>query len=110
MAAHVTDEIDTDAPLREAPLPVAAFEAVPVPAADDGLQQARPLGAAAHPVNELIRGNAVGLEDFHGEVQVNWIGQHSQGLFGELGESCPAQHVNYILPSTLHHASRPSLT
>ena len=73
-------------------------------------QRARPLGAAAHPVNELIRGNAVGLEDFRGELQVNWIRKHSQSLFGELGESRPAQHVNYILPSTLHYASRPSLT
>jgi hypothetical protein len=31
MAAHVVGEIDADAPLRETPLPVAAFEAVVVP-------------------------------------------------------------------------------
>jgi hypothetical protein len=67
-------------------------------------QQARPLGTTAHPVNELIPGNAVRLEDFSGEVQINGIGQNSQGLFGELGESCTAQHVKYILPSRLHHA------
>src|SRR5712691_13328631 len=39
MAAHVADEIDADAALRETPLPVAALEAVTVPAADDGLQR-----------------------------------------------------------------------
>jgi hypothetical protein len=39
MVAHVADEIDADAPLGEAPLPIAAFEAVTVPAADDGLQR-----------------------------------------------------------------------
>jgi hypothetical protein len=44
MAVHVADEIDQDAPFGEAPLPVAAFEAVAIPAADDGLQR-RP-GAA----------------------------------------------------------------
>jgi hypothetical protein len=38
MAAHVTDQIDADAPLREAPLPAAALEAVMVTAAGDGLQ------------------------------------------------------------------------
>jgi len=38
MAAQVAGEINADAPFREAPLPVAAVEAVPVPAADDGLQ------------------------------------------------------------------------
>jgi hypothetical protein len=38
MAAQVADEINADAPFREAPLPIAAVEAVPVPAADDGLQ------------------------------------------------------------------------
>jgi hypothetical protein len=39
MAAHVADEVDEDAPFGEAPLPVAAFEAVAIPAADDGLQR-----------------------------------------------------------------------
>jgi hypothetical protein len=34
MAAHVADEIDADAPLHEAPLPVAAFDAI------DGLPSA----------------------------------------------------------------------
>jgi hypothetical protein len=72
-------------------------------------QQARPLGATAHPVNKLIPGNAVRLKDFRGEVQIDGIGQNSQGLFGELGESCPAQHVNYVLPSTLHRAAHLSL-
>jgi hypothetical protein len=38
MAAHVADEIGSDAPLYEAPLPVAALEAVVVSTADDGLQ------------------------------------------------------------------------
>ena len=57
-----------------------------------------------HPVNEIIPGNAVRPEDFHGEVQINGIGQNSQGLFSKLGKSCPAQHVNYILPSRLHRA------
>ena len=61
-------------------------------------------GATTHPIDEIIRGKAVRLEDFRDEVQVNGIGQNPQGLFGELGESCPAQHVNYILPSTLHRA------
>jgi DNA-binding transcriptional LysR family regulator len=65
---------------------------------------AGPSGATAHPVNELIPGNAVRLEDFRGEVQVNGIGQNPQGLFGELGESCPAQHVNYVPPGRLHRA------
>jgi DNA-binding transcriptional LysR family regulator len=65
---------------------------------------AGPSGATAHPVNELIPGNAVRLEDFRGEVQINGIGQNSQGLFGELGESCPGQHVNYVLPGRLHRA------
>jgi hypothetical protein len=65
---------------------------------------AGPSGATAHPVNELIPGNAVRLEDFRGEVQINGIGQNPQGLFGELRESCPAQHVNYVLPGRLHRA------
>ena len=39
MAAHVAGEIDPDAPLREAPLSVAALEAVTIPAADDRLQR-----------------------------------------------------------------------
>ena len=65
---------------------------------------AGPSGATAHPVNELIPGNAVRLEDFRGDVQINGIGQNSQGLFGELGESCPAQHVDYVLPGRLHRA------
>src|SRR5580693_3031183 len=73
------------------------------------LAGAGPSGATAHPVNELIPGNAVGLEDFRGEVQIDGIGQNSQGLFGELGESCPAQYVNYVLPSTLHRAAHLSL-
>ena len=38
MAAHVTDEVCSYAPLDEAPLPVAALEAVLVAATDDGLQ------------------------------------------------------------------------
>ena len=38
MTAHVADEIRSDAPLYEAPLPVAALEAVVVPAAGDELQ------------------------------------------------------------------------
>ena len=63
-----------------------------------------PLGATAHPVNEVIAGIAVRLEDFRGEVRINGIGQNSRGLFDELGESCPAQHVNDILPSSLHRA------
>jgi len=62
------------------------------------------LGTTAHPVNEIIPGNAVRPEDFHGDVQINGIGQNSQGLFSKLGKSCPAQHVNYILPSRLHRA------
>ncbi len=39
MVAHVADEIDADTPLREAPLRVAALEAITVPAAGDGLQR-----------------------------------------------------------------------
>jgi hypothetical protein len=77
--------------------------------AETGRQQARPLGATAHPVNELVPGNAVRLEDSRGEVQVNGIGQNSQGLFGEFGEAYPAQHVNYILPGTLHGIAQLSL-
>ena len=38
MAAHVADQIGSDVPLYEAPLPVAALEAIVVPTADDGLQ------------------------------------------------------------------------
>jgi hypothetical protein len=38
MAAHVADQVDADAPLREAPPPVAALEAVVVAAAGDGPQ------------------------------------------------------------------------
>jgi hypothetical protein len=38
MAAHVAYEIGSDAPLHEAPLPVAALEAVLVATANDGLQ------------------------------------------------------------------------
>jgi hypothetical protein len=38
MATHVADEIGSDAPLDEAPPPVAALEAVVVSTADDGLQ------------------------------------------------------------------------
>jgi hypothetical protein len=38
MAAHVADEVCSDPPLHEAPLPVPALEAVLVAAADDGLQ------------------------------------------------------------------------
>jgi hypothetical protein len=39
----------------------------------------RPLGAPAHPVNEVIPGNAVRPEDFRSEVQINGIGQNSKG-------------------------------
>lgn len=77
--------------------------------AETGRQQARPLGATAHPVNELVPGNAVRVEDSRGEVKVNGIGQNSQGLFGEFGEAYPAQHVNYILPGTLHGIAQLSL-
>jgi hypothetical protein len=35
MAAHVADEVGSDAPLHEAPLPFAALEAVVVATADD---------------------------------------------------------------------------
>jgi hypothetical protein len=38
MAAHVADQIGSDAPLHEAPLPVATREAVLVPTAYDRLQ------------------------------------------------------------------------
>jgi hypothetical protein len=38
MTAQIADEIGSDAPLHEAPLPVAAFEAVLVATADDRLQ------------------------------------------------------------------------
>jgi hypothetical protein len=37
MAAHVADEIGSNAPLHEAPLSVAALKAIVVPTADDGL-------------------------------------------------------------------------
>ena len=70
----------------------------------DGL--GRPLWATAHPVGEPIPGNAVRLEELLGEPQINGIGQNSQGLFGEFGESCPAQHFRYILPGTLHCADQ----
>lgn len=38
MAAHVPDEVDADEPLHEPPLLVAAFEAVLVTVAGDGLK------------------------------------------------------------------------
>jgi hypothetical protein len=38
MAAHVADQVDVGASLREAPPPVAALEAVVVAAAGDGPQ------------------------------------------------------------------------
>jgi hypothetical protein len=37
MAAYIADEIGSDAPLDETPEPIAALEAVEIPAADDGL-------------------------------------------------------------------------
>jgi len=38
MAAHVADKIGSHAPLHEAPLPVAALEAVAIATTRDGLQ------------------------------------------------------------------------
>jgi len=64
-----------------------------------------PLGATTHPVDEVLPGDAVRLEDLRGEVQVNGIRQNSQGLFGEFGLTCPAQHVDYAMPGSLHRAA-----
>jgi len=37
MSAHIADEICSNAPFDETPVPVAALEAIEIPAADDRL-------------------------------------------------------------------------
>ena len=37
MSAHIADEIGSNAPFDKTPVPVAALEAIEIPAADDGL-------------------------------------------------------------------------
>jgi hypothetical protein len=37
MSAHIADEIGSNAPFDETPVPVAALEAIEIPAADDRL-------------------------------------------------------------------------
>src|SRR5260221_14049935 len=73
MAAYVADEIDADAPLGEAPLPVGAFEAVTVPAADDGLQRQAGQRLQHGEVRARDR-RARFLVDFDGDIRGDMLG------------------------------------
>lgn len=68
------------------------------------LQGARPaalplrLRASAPLADQIVEENAALLEEYRHVVEINRIRQATHGLVGHLTESCPAQHIDHVLP------------
>ena len=79
VAAHVSKEIGTDVPPHEAPLPVAALEAIVIPTAHDWLP------VLDGPVARWLIGNHVGRRRRHGR---DYMRAPPTGRVGRPREEC----------------------